>query len=122
MLLDNCDQELYDFYVNPGSLNRWLQENGCFNNDLQIKWGCTDKLSSGVKFLGVVSTRDSIRSNLDRGNLALLRVSDEPHYVLAYGYKGSSFNVLDPRGDRLTYDASEVIEGIIHTVPYWCHD
>ena len=122
MLLDDCDQDLYGFDVNPGSLNRWLIANDCFNNDIQIQWGCVDKLTSGVKFVTVVSNQDSIRSYLDRGDSALLRVTDEPHYVLSYGYTGTTYYVLDPRGQRRSYHTSEVIGAVIYDRPYWCKD
>ena len=122
MLLDDCDQDLYGFDVNPGSLNRWLRENDCFNNGIQIQWGCTDKLTSGVKFVTVASNQDTIRNYLDRGDVALLRVTDEPHYVLGYGYTGTTYYVLDPRGQRRSYKTSEVIGAAIYTRPYWCKD
>ncbi len=48
ILLDDCDQDLYGFDVNPGSLNRWLKANNGFTNGNQVVWTRTDSLSNGV--------------------------------------------------------------------------
>ena len=120
MILDDCDQDLYGFDVNPGSLNKWLKENNGFTNGNQIVWSRTDSLTNGVKYVTVTSSDTSIKYYLDLGDAALLRVSNEPHYVLGYGYTGSTYFVLDPRNVRRSYKTSEVIEAVIYSRPSWC--
>ena len=120
MVLDDCDTALYGFDVNPGSLNRWLKENNGFTNGNQIVWSATNKLSNGVQFITVTSGATSINNYLDRGDAAILKVSDEPHYVLAFGYSGTTYFVFDPRDLRRSYKTSEVIEAAIYSRASWC--
>ena len=56
ILLDDCDQDLYGFDVNPGSLNRWLKQNGGFTNGYEVVWKRTDTLSNGVKYVATTSS------------------------------------------------------------------
>ena len=60
-------------------------------------WTRTESLSNGDKYVATTSSVDFIKYYLDSGDAAILKVSDEPHYVLGYGYSGSTYNVLDPR-------------------------
>ena len=120
MLLDDCDYDLYGSNVNPGTLNRWLKENNGYTNGKDVIWSRTDSLSTGVKFVTVTSGVDSIKNYLDRGDAAILKVSTEPHYVLGYGYTGSTYYVLDPRNVRRSYKTSEVIEAVIYSRASWC--
>ena len=122
ILLDDCDQDLYGFDVNPGSLNRWLKANNGFTNGNQLVWTRTDSLSNGVKYIATTSSVDSIKYYLDSGDAAILKVSEEPHYVLGYGYIGSTYFVLDPRNQRRSYKTSEVSQAVIYSRPYWCKD
>ena len=124
MLLDDCDQDLYGFDVNPGTLNRWLKENNGYQNGNDIIWNAINKLSSGVQFVTLTTTAESIQSYLDRGNGVLLQVgvssANDPHYVLAYGYSGSTYYVMDPRNQRRSFKTSEVNKAVIYTRPDWC--
>ncbi len=120
MVLEECEQELYGWDVNPGSLNRWLKENNGYVDQNKIVWSATNKLSTGVQFVTLTSGADSIKNYLDRGNAAILRVSDEPHYVLGTSYTGTSINVLDPRNVRRSYKFSEVLDAAIYSVALWC--
>ena len=61
ILLDDCDQELYGFDVNPGSLNRWLKANNGFTNGNQLVWHRIDFLSKGVNFITTTISANSIK-------------------------------------------------------------
>ena len=122
ILLDDCDQDLYGFDVNPGSLNKWLKANNGFTDGNQVVWSRTDTLSNGVKYVTTTSSADSIKYYLNSGDAAILKVSEEPHYVLGIGYSGSTYFVLDPKNQRRSFKTTEVSQAIIYTRPFWCKD
>ncbi len=59
---------------------------------------------------------------LNLGYAAILKVSNEPHYVLGYAYSGgSSYFVDDPRQQKSEYWTNEVFEAIIYSRADWCN-
>jgi hypothetical protein len=79
-------------------------------------------IDAHIILIATTSSVDSIKYYLDSGDAAILKVSEEPHYVLGYGYTGSTYFVLDPRNQRRSYKTSEVSQAVIYSRPYWCKD
>ena len=123
MLLDDCDQDLYGFDVNPGTLNQWLRANNGYSivgSSVTIYVDATDKLSNGVKYDAFTQNTATMQYYMDKGDAAILCLDAGTRCVLGYGYSGSTFFVADPLSSRNSIRASEVQQAVLYTRPYWC--
>ena len=92
-------------------------------------WSFVELLGNPVKLWAITSSADTVKYYLDKpgaaGSVAVLKISEEPHYVLATSVidyyladgvtLGSEFRVKDPRDQRLWIHFSEVIQGIVYS-------
>ncbi len=111
MLLDDCDQDLYGFDVNPGTLNQWLRNNNGYTgsgSSITLYVDATDKLSNGVKYDAFTQNTATMQYYMDKGDAAILCLDAGVRCVLGYGYSGQTFFVMDPLQSRTSVRASEV--------------
>ena len=111
MLLDDSYYGGALGWVSPKTLNTWLIANNGYTNENQVVWSFVELLGNPVDLWAITSSADTVKYYLKRpgsaGSVAILKISEEPHYVLAtraIDYYlpdgvtlGSKFNVEDPR-------------------------
>jgi hypothetical protein len=106
--------------ANPGTLNKWLQNNGGYDEDNdfiepvavninpdRIVW--PDDAMHKTNDLGY----DTVKEYLDAGRIVIGNVMEGHHFVLLTGYStdGDTFAVNDPGFNTLTYSYKEDIVG-----------
>lgn len=106
--------------ANPGTLNKWLQDNGGYDDDNdfiepvavninpdRIVW--PDDAMHKTNDLDY----DTVKEYLDAGRIVIGNVMEGHHFVLLTGYStdGDTFAVNDPGFNTLTYSYKEDIVG-----------
>ncbi len=119
MLLNDCDQQVYGQDIDPKNLNTWLKNNDGFRQGNLLVLTRTDQLG-GVQFVAKTTSIPTIKYYLDQSDAVLLKVGDSGHYVLCFGYTGSTFFVKDPLYSRSTYQSFEIVDSAVYSRPEYC--
>ena len=106
--------------ANPGTLNKWLQDNGGYDSDNDF----IEPVAVNINPDRIVwpddamhTTNDldyeTVKGYLDSGRIIIGNVMEGHHFVLLTGYStdGDTFTVNDPGFDTLTYSYKEDIVG-----------
>ena len=92
---------------NPKTFNAWLQANGGYSGNLYV-WGAVSAPYT-MSYQGQSDQISVTRDSICKGLLTVLNVNNGGHWVLALGFDGDTFTVMDPGYSRTTYTAGEVV-------------
>ena len=97
----------------PGSLHDFLKRNGGYSGNLFV-WGAVSRF--GLSYQGQPSSSATIKSAICANRIVILNVNGGGHWVLATGYDGNTYSVMDPGYSRSSYTTSQVVRAGIYTV------
>ena len=119
MILSQCNTLVWGNPVTPANLNQFLKANGGFVQGNLLVFAASDVFQT-AKFVTKTANAGSIQWYLDNGHAAILNIDNGAHWVLSYGYSGSTFYVNDPYYDRKSYQSWEIVDSAIYKVPSSC--
>ena len=93
--------------LTPKTFNSWLQANSGYSGNLYV-WGAVSS-PFNMSYQGQTQEISAAKDALCKGLMVILNVNNGGHWVLALGYDGDTFSVMDPGYSRTTYAASEVV-------------
>ena len=91
--------------VDPGNLHQFLKWYNGYQGNLFV-WGSVKGF--GLKYEGQPSSGSEIRAAICAKKVVILNVNNGGHWVLATGYSGSSYQVVDSGYSRTSYGFGEV--------------
>jgi len=120
MVLNTFKEKVEADLINPLTLNNWLVSHSGYVYDDDLVWASADSLGI-VKFsdyyrgAGSLSLAD-LQKAVDGGRPVIVNVRASTHWVLVFGYSGSTFFVNDPGFSTTSYVYSGMSNFIVYIV------
>ena len=118
MVLRACGRTVGGAAADPGSLNRWLGQNGGYVSGNSFVWGSVGSL--GLGYVGQTSSATDIRSHFRNGRAVVLNVRNGGHWVLMTGATTAGYTVRDPGYSVTTYNNADVTRAGVYNRPAGC--